>query len=206
MRCPQTVTSMLEPGLVLVITMIHTTGRLIQLLLLSLFQLLSLHPPPRVMAAVHGRTLGPRLELDCSCAEAGQSGLSRRHHDGYELKSLCPNAEIILFICLYWPSVVRSKCHSYIGTTGIMIQETENVFKIITDQNKLKGIVQNPLPISKMHTGILLIRFASFTHIHTFSFSLPNLASHSKSCQRLQLPGARPGLHRLRQSNSIPGL
>lgn len=98
MRCPQTVTSMLEPGLVLVITMIHTTGRLIQLLLLSLFQLLSLHPPPRVMAAVHGRTLGPRLELDCSCAEAGQSGLSRRHHDGYELKSLCPNAEIILFI------------------------------------------------------------------------------------------------------------
>jgi len=37
-------------------------------------------------------------------------------------------------------TVVRSKCHSYIGVTGIMIQETENVFKIITEQNKLKFI------------------------------------------------------------------
>ncbi|KAF9089323.1 RNase P/RNase MRP complex subunit [Mortierella sp. GBA35] len=37
-------------------------------------------------------------------------------------------------------TVARSKCPSYIGTTGIVAQETENVFKIITPTNALRVI------------------------------------------------------------------
>lgn len=36
--------------------------------------------------------------------------------------------------------VSRSKCPSYIGTCGILLQETKNSFKIITKQDKLKMI------------------------------------------------------------------
>lgn len=36
--------------------------------------------------------------------------------------------------------VVRSKCASYIGLTGILIQEFKHVFKIITQKNELKVI------------------------------------------------------------------
>ncbi|KAM7423530.1 hypothetical protein PAMA_000061 [Pampus argenteus] len=36
-------------------------------------------------------------------------------------------------------SVVRSKCPSYVGTTGILVQEFKHVFKIITKEDKLKG-------------------------------------------------------------------
>ncbi|KAF1392449.1 hypothetical protein PFLUV_G00028010 [Perca fluviatilis] len=37
-------------------------------------------------------------------------------------------------------TVVRSKCPSYVGTTGILVQEFKHVFKIITKENKLKVI------------------------------------------------------------------
>ncbi|XP_074522816.1 ribonuclease P protein subunit p29 isoform X2 [Halichoeres trimaculatus] len=37
-------------------------------------------------------------------------------------------------------SVVRSKCPSYVGTTGILVQEFRHVFKIITKEDKLKVI------------------------------------------------------------------
>lgn len=37
-------------------------------------------------------------------------------------------------------SVVRSKCPSYVGTTGILVQELRHVFKIITKEDKLKVI------------------------------------------------------------------
>ncbi|EDO36711.1 predicted protein [Nematostella vectensis] len=37
-------------------------------------------------------------------------------------------------------AVCRSKCPSYVGTTGIIIQETRNVFKIITRDDSLKMI------------------------------------------------------------------
>uniref|UniRef100_A0A8C5GL20 Ribonuclease P protein subunit p29 n=2 Tax=Gouania willdenowi TaxID=441366 RepID=A0A8C5GL20_GOUWI len=37
-------------------------------------------------------------------------------------------------------SVVRSKCPSYVGTEGILVQEFKHVFKIITKENKLKVI------------------------------------------------------------------
>eukprot|EP00066_Takifugu_rubripes_P011321 XP_003979900.2 PREDICTED: ribonuclease P protein subunit p29-like [Takifugu rubripes] len=36
-------------------------------------------------------------------------------------------------------SVVRSRCPSYVGTTGILVQEFKHVFKIITKENKVKG-------------------------------------------------------------------
>ncbi|RHZ45291.1 hypothetical protein Glove_682g39 [Diversispora epigaea] len=37
-------------------------------------------------------------------------------------------------------TVSKSRCASYIGITGINIQETENMFKLITKDNKLKSI------------------------------------------------------------------
>ncbi|XP_048886304.1 ribonuclease P protein subunit p29 [Brienomyrus brachyistius] len=37
-------------------------------------------------------------------------------------------------------SVVRSKCPSYVGATGILVQELKHVFKIITKEDKLKVI------------------------------------------------------------------
>ncbi|CAG8640540.1 2134_t:CDS:2 [Paraglomus brasilianum] len=37
-------------------------------------------------------------------------------------------------------TVSKSKCASYIGVSGIMIQETENMFKIITSSDELKNI------------------------------------------------------------------
>ncbi|XP_070821413.1 ribonuclease P protein subunit p29 isoform X2 [Chaetodon trifascialis] len=37
-------------------------------------------------------------------------------------------------------TVVRSKCPSYVGSTGILVQEFKHVFKIITKEDKLKVI------------------------------------------------------------------
>ncbi|XDV17966.1 hypothetical protein PO909_023754 [Leuciscus waleckii] len=37
-------------------------------------------------------------------------------------------------------TVVRSKCPSYVGLTGILVQEMKHIFKIITKEDKLKVI------------------------------------------------------------------
>jgi len=37
-------------------------------------------------------------------------------------------------------TVFRSKCPSYVGATGILVQETENTFKVVTVDDKLKVI------------------------------------------------------------------
>uniref|UniRef100_UPI00398EB2FC ribonuclease P protein subunit p29 isoform X2 n=1 Tax=Pristiophorus japonicus TaxID=55135 RepID=UPI00398EB2FC len=37
-------------------------------------------------------------------------------------------------------TVVKSKCPSYVGVTGIILQEMKHIFKIITVENKLKAI------------------------------------------------------------------
>ncbi|ELK15342.1 Ribonuclease P protein subunit p29 [Pteropus alecto] len=37
-------------------------------------------------------------------------------------------------------SVTKSKCPSYVGVTGILLQETKHVFKIITKEDRLKVI------------------------------------------------------------------
>ncbi|KAK0139545.1 Ribonuclease P protein subunit p29 [Merluccius polli] len=40
-------------------------------------------------------------------------------------------------------TVVRSKCPSYVGTTGILVQEFKHIFKIITKEDRLKVIPKN---------------------------------------------------------------
>lgn len=37
-------------------------------------------------------------------------------------------------------TVVRAKCPSFVGARGIVLQETENIFRVITKQNTLKAI------------------------------------------------------------------
>ncbi|KAI2590102.1 POP4 isoform 5 [Pan troglodytes] len=37
-------------------------------------------------------------------------------------------------------SVTKSKCPSYVGITGILLQETKHIFKIITKEDRLKVI------------------------------------------------------------------
>ncbi|KAH0619600.1 hypothetical protein JD844_000347 [Phrynosoma platyrhinos] len=37
-------------------------------------------------------------------------------------------------------TVTKSKCPSYVGTTGIIVQEMKHIFKIITKEDKLKVI------------------------------------------------------------------
>ncbi|KAM9048981.1 ribonuclease P protein subunit p29 isoform 2-T2 [Megaptera novaeangliae] len=37
-------------------------------------------------------------------------------------------------------SVTKSKCPSYVGVTGILLQETKHIFKIITKEDRLKVI------------------------------------------------------------------
>lgn len=40
---------------------------------------------------------------------------------------------------LFCPTVVRSSCPSYVGTTGILVQELKHVFRIITKEDRLKS-------------------------------------------------------------------
>ncbi|CAL8350546.1 unnamed protein product [Merluccius merluccius] len=40
-------------------------------------------------------------------------------------------------------TVVRSKCPSYVGTTGILVQEFKHIFKLITKEDRLKVIPKN---------------------------------------------------------------
>lgn len=42
-------------------------------------------------------------------------------------------------VCVCLQPVIRSKCPSYVGTTGILVQEFKHVFKIITEEDKMKG-------------------------------------------------------------------
>lgn len=37
-------------------------------------------------------------------------------------------------------AVTKSKCPSYVGVTGILLQETKHVFKILTKEDRLKGM------------------------------------------------------------------
>ena len=43
-----------------------------------------------------------------------------------------------LIIIYIYITVSKSKCFSYIGVTGIVVQETENMFKLITKNDSLK--------------------------------------------------------------------
>lgn len=37
------------------------------------------------------------------------------------------------------PPVVRSKCPSYVGTEGIVLQETQNTLKVICKDHRIKS-------------------------------------------------------------------
>jgi len=37
-------------------------------------------------------------------------------------------------------TVIRSRCPAYIGTTGLIVQETKHLFKLVTETNRLKVI------------------------------------------------------------------
>lgn len=39
--------------------------------------------------------------------------------------------------------VEKSKCPTYIGTEGIVLQETENTFRIVTREDRLKTILKS---------------------------------------------------------------
>nr|XP_020469391.1 ribonuclease P protein subunit p29 isoform X2 [Monopterus albus] len=47
-------------------------------------------------------------------------------------------------------TVVRSKCPSYVGTTGILVQEFKHVFKIITKEDKVKERQRQTQDISQL--------------------------------------------------------
>lgn len=74
---------------------------------------------PSGALALHGREGGTR-------ALAPQAG--PWYHRG-------PSLELPLS-----STVTKSKCPSYVGVTGILLQETKHVFKIITKEDRLKGM------------------------------------------------------------------
>jgi len=57
--------------------------------------------------------------------------------------------------------VVRSKCPTYVGASGIVAQETENVFKIITPSNALQGKAVLP-PVASLCLPLILNILATF--------------------------------------------
>lgn len=44
-------------------------------------------------------------------------------------------------------AVTKAKCPSYVGATGILLQETKHVFKIITKEDRLKGTRWGLVPL-----------------------------------------------------------
>ena len=44
----------------------------------------------------------------------------------------------VIVICEF--IVSKSKCPGYVGLSGILLQETKNMFKIITKQNEIKSM------------------------------------------------------------------
>lgn len=43
-------------------------------------------------------------------------------------------------------TVVRSKCPTYLGISGLVVQETTNTFNIVTRDDKLQGLAP-PVPL-----------------------------------------------------------
>ncbi|XP_036391602.1 ribonuclease P protein subunit p29 [Megalops cyprinoides] len=76
-------------------------------------------------------------------------------------------------------TVVRSKCPSYVGTTGILVQEMKHVFKIITKENKLKVI-----PKRNSVFGVEIDGFV--THIYGSKFQL---RSSERSAKKFKVKG-----------------
>ncbi|MFT7816805.1 ribonuclease P protein subunit p29 [Arapaima gigas] len=76
-------------------------------------------------------------------------------------------------------SVVRSKCPSYVGTTGILVQELKHVFKIITKEDKLKVIPKRGSVFSVEIDGFV-------SHIYGSKFQL---RSSERSAKKFKAKG-----------------
>ncbi|CAN0066331.1 ribonuclease P protein subunit p29 isoform X1 [Lampetra fluviatilis] len=77
-------------------------------------------------------------------------------------------------------TVEKSKCPTYVGTTGIMIQELKNVFKIITKDDKLKVIPKRK--------SIFTVAFGGFvSHIYG---SMLCMRSSERSAKKFKAKGS----------------
>ncbi|XP_051500974.1 ribonuclease P protein subunit p29 [Myxocyprinus asiaticus] len=75
--------------------------------------------------------------------------------------------------------VVRSKCPSYVGLTGILVQELKYIFKIITKEDKLKGIPKR--------NSVFSVEIGDFvTHIYGSKFEL---RSSERSAKKFKVKG-----------------
>ncbi|XP_036440391.1 ribonuclease P protein subunit p29 [Colossoma macropomum] len=76
-------------------------------------------------------------------------------------------------------TVVRSKCPSYVGTTGILVQELKHVFKIITKEDRLKTIPKR--------NSVFSVEIGDFiTHIYGSRFEL---RSSERSAKKFKVRG-----------------
>ncbi|KAM4597009.1 ribonuclease P protein subunit p29 [Fundulus diaphanus] len=76
-------------------------------------------------------------------------------------------------------TVVRSKCPSYVGTTGILIQEFKHVFKIITKEDKVKVIPKK--------NSVFAVEIEGFvSHIYGNKFEL---RSSERSAKKFKVKG-----------------
>lgn len=72
----------------------------------------------------------------------------------------------------YDDAVRRSKNASLVGASGIVVQETENTFKVVTQKNKLKGerllsfVVCVSCVLTGMHPSILFFYSAAKARVH----------------------------------------
>lgn len=76
-------------------------------------------------------------------------------------------------------TVVRSKCPSYVGTTGILVQELKHVFKFITNEDRLKVIPKR--------NSVFAVEINGFvSHIYGSKFEL---RSSERSAKKFKLKG-----------------
>ncbi|MBN3311065.1 RPP29 protein, partial [Amia calva] len=76
-------------------------------------------------------------------------------------------------------TVVKSKCPSYVGTTGILLQELKHVFKIITQEDKVKVIPKRNSVFSVEIDGFV-------SHIYGSKFQL---RSSERSAKKFKVKG-----------------
>uniref|UniRef100_A0A3Q2PEL9 Ribonuclease P protein subunit p29 n=1 Tax=Fundulus heteroclitus TaxID=8078 RepID=A0A3Q2PEL9_FUNHE len=99
---------------------------------------------------------------------------------GLKPTSLCGETLILqLITCVLIVTVVRSKCPSYVGTTGILIQEFKHVFKIITKEDKVKVIPKKNSVFSVEIEGFV-------SHIYGNKFEL---RSSERSAKKFKVKG-----------------
>ncbi|XP_029577718.1 ribonuclease P protein subunit p29 isoform X1 [Salmo trutta] len=76
-------------------------------------------------------------------------------------------------------TVARSKCPSYVGTTGILVQEMKHVFKIITKEDRLKVIPKR--------NSVFAVEIDGFvSHIYGSKFEL---RSSERSAKKFKVKG-----------------